>query len=204
MGELHRITKGYNFHVSKCINNNLGKTVEQYKVEIKKLKRYMQDQDENDISENIKDVIKMAQSSVARVTEAGYLELIKRSMEGEEICIGNSFPSNIRRNNGIEVISLNDCSFDMVEMDGVYFFSKLMKKGYRLDWQNEIEFYCREENLGMDSVKYMLALLSFPRESVKCINNYRLSKKEWGINQFKKHLQKTIIKDSQNLIQEVK
>ncbi len=204
MGEFHRITKGYNFHVSKCIDNNLGKVIEQYKVEIKKLNRYMQEQDESDVSENIKWVLNRAQSSVTRAIESSYLELIKRSMESQEICIGNSLPSNIRRNNGIEVISLDDCSFDMVEMDGVYFFSKLMKKGYRLDWQKEIEFYCKEEDLGIDSEKYMLALLSFPRESIKCINNYRLSKKDWSIDQLKRHLKKAIIKDDQNLIQEVK
>lgn len=204
LGEFHNKVKGFNYHVSKCITNNLGKNIEEKKVEIKKNKRFMEEHKSEKIYENMYYIIKQAENSIEKVYESNYLELINRSMRNFEMCIGNSSYSNIIKKSEIEILSIEKCSYDMLENDGVYFLSKLKNKDSKIDYKSLIKLYCKEEKLDENSENYMIAVLSYPKESMKKISKYRLNKKSWNQDQFFIELKKASIKDKQRIINEVR
>ena len=121
-------------------------------------------------------------------------------MKREEICVGKGITFRRKEANEILVINIEDCYYDMVEMDGIYYLSKLKRKGYNTNWTQLVKNYCDLEGLDENSEKYMLALISYPYEFMKCIDRYRLKKKIWTKEEFEKHLEIAIIKDSESLI----
>ncbi|MBC8059042.1 MAG: spore coat protein [Clostridiaceae bacterium] len=199
ISEFHREARGYKYPINKDIKNNLGKTIEEYKVEIKKTQKYLQNHIEL-LTPEAEGFLKRAENSIKVAENSNYIELIKRSMSRGEICIGSNIPLNIGDTNEIMVINIEDCAYDMIEMDGVYYLSKLKRKEVALDFNKLIKIYCEDEGLGIDSENFMLALLSYPVEFFKCFEKYRLNKKLWGEDEFIKKIEKALKKDGNSLI----
>ena len=199
ISQFHKEAMGYKCPINKDIKNNLGKTIEEYKVEIKKIQKYLQKHKELLRSETELS-LKRAENSINIAENSNYIGLLKRSMARCEICVGGNFPLNTESVNEILVISIEECSYDLVEMDGIYYLSKLKRKDMDLDFEKLVAFYCEEEGLGIDSEKFMLALLSYPREFIKCFERHRLNKRLWTEDQFIKNIEKALKKDGNSLI----
>ena len=199
ISEFHKEARGYKCPINKDIKNNLGKTIEEYKVEIKKTQKYLLKHKEL-LREETELFLKRAENSISIAENSNYIDLLKRSMTRCEICIGNNFPLNIEDTNEIMVISIEDCSYDLIEMDGIYYLSKLKRKGIDLNFENLVELYCNSEGLGKDSEKFMLALLSYPKEFIKCFEKHRVNKRLWTEDEFIKNLEKALKKDGNSFI----
>ncbi len=72
--------------------------------------------------------INRAEKVIESIYENGYINLVWRSMDRKEICLGKTHFNNIRYNEGIEVIDINKCSYNMVEMDCIELLYKINKK----------------------------------------------------------------------------
>ena len=199
ISKFHKEIIEYKCPTNKGIKDKLGKTIEEYKVETKKIQRYLQKHKELSTLET-ELFLKRAENCINIAENSNYIDLLKRSMTRREICIGSNVSLNIGDVNEIRVISLEDCAYDLIEMDGIYYLSKLKRKDIELNFQKLVKEYCQAEGLGIDSEIFMLALLSYPREFFRCFERYRLNKRSWTEEQFKTNIEKAFKKDGNSLI----
>ena len=199
---------GYRGYKSKGLNNKTGRTVEEYKVNIKKVKRQIRnikiDFPKNDfealILENSDGYLDRAENCINQIYDFGYIELLTRSMHRDEICLGDTDFSNLRKYKKIEVWSFKHCCYNMIEMDGFYLLNKFKRKGVTLDYHKLVNSFCGFQGLDIKSEKYILALLSYPYEFMRCLEGYRDDKEECIVEIYKKKLIKAMEKDGKSLI----
>lgn len=206
--EFHQKAMGYNNYIGHRLEDKRGRTVEQYKIYLKKVRRiyesFKEKPDLNDFEKIIlqygEGYLDRAESCVETIYENKYLDLIKRSMDRNEICLGDTYFTNIRENKYIEVNNLNKCIYDLLEMDGVDFLNKLMKKGFQLDYKELIESFCKIEDLGIESQRFIEALISYPYDFMKtCVKYNKKSSKE-DKEKYEAKLRKIVEVDSLILI----
>lgn len=106
-----------------------------------------------------------------------YNNLLKRCMKRGEICIGDSYFSNLWKKSKIYYGTLNNCCLDMYENDAFCLISKVKTKGYDLDWEKLINIYCKEEKLDYFSEEYIRCLLDYPYDYIKYTIKYFTNKK---------------------------
>lgn len=206
--EVHEKCMGFNGYLRNRLNNNTGKTVEDYKRSIKKLsvdiKNIKNDGPKNLFEEMIikygKEVVDRGEACIREVKGSNYLEIITRSMRRCEICLGNTNFQNLGKSDFIYVVDFDNCSYNMVEMDCFLLLSKLKRKGVKLDFYNLAQEFCYIEGLDTSSSKFIIALISYPHEFMKCCNRYRSGKKKWNEDMFSEKLIKALIQDGDSLI----
>ena len=199
---------GYRGYKSENLDNKTGRTVEDYKVKIKKVKREIRNiklnSPRNDfeslILENGEEYLDRAEKCIDEIYKFGFIELLTRSMHRAEICLGDTDFSNLRKYKKIEVWSLQHCSYNMVEMDAFYLLNKFKKKGALLDYNKLCNNFCKFQQLDIKSEKYILALLSFPYEFIRCFEKYKGNRVECNLESYNKMLLKAIEKDGKSLI----
>jgi hypothetical protein len=204
ISEFHKRVMGYKGYMGKRLDNKTGSLMEQYKVNIKRLRRYLKNIRLNSANGDfervlLKDGYKFLQKAENCISEAynsGYMNIIERSMKKTEICLGVTDFNNLRENNSdIEVSSLSKCCYNNVEMDCFYLLSKYVRKGINLDYKKLAERFCEYEGLDENSSSFILALLAYPRDFMKCCDRYREKSKEWSEEEYKDSLEKAILKD---------
>lgn len=204
--EFHKRAAGYCGYSRERISTGIGKNVEKYKVDVKKGARELKDLEINDNNmkkffiECIESNIKRAEKCLKLIYESGYIDLIMRSMKAKEICIGNSSFKNIRFKDTVEVISIKDCSFNMVENDAVYLMRKIKRKGCKIDYVRATEEFCKLEKLDEKSRIYILALLSYPYEFMKYYGRFREDNSKLSITEWKRKIGKALIMDGKSFI----
>lgn len=204
----HEKSVGFNGYLRNRLNNNTGKVIEEYKICIKKLagdiNNILMNEPKNAFEELIikygKEVINRGEECIRAAYNSDYIGIITRSMRRTEICLGNTDLQNLRKDNFIEVVSFEDCSYNMVEMDCFILLSKLKRKGVKLDFHKIVKEFCNIEGLEESSAKFIIALISYPREFMKCCNRYREGKKEWYKDRFSEKLIKALIQDGDSLL----
>lgn len=205
---LHEKSLGFDGYLRNRLNNNTGKIIEDYKISIKRLagdiNNIKRDEPKNFFEELIvkygEEVINRGEECIKAVYQADYLGIITRSMRRCEICLGNTDFQNLRKNKFIEVVSFEDCSYNMVEMDCFLLLNKLKRKGVKLDFNKLAQEFCYIEGLDDNSSKFLIALISYPHEFMKCCNRYREGKKKWNEDRFSEKLIKTLIQDGGSLL----
>jgi hypothetical protein len=182
INEFHNRTLGYTGYMNKRLNNNLGRTIEQYKMYIKWLKRdleeikisYDKSEFKRIVGEVGKGYLEKAKKCIENIYENNYLCLLKRSMSRNEVCLKNISFNNLRMvQDTIEVINLDGCCYNMVEMDAVGLLKRLRRKSVDIDTYDVISNYCNISHLDKDSLEFMLSILNYPYEFMKCCNKYR-------------------------------
>lgn len=204
----HEKSLGFNGYLRNRLNNNTGKIIEEYKIHIKKLTRDInkikRDEPKNSFEELIlkhgDEVINRGEMCIRAAYHSDYIEIIKRSMRRCEICLGNTDFKNLQKNKYVEVVSFEDCSYNMVEMDCFLLLNKLKRKGGNLDYKRLVNEFCYIEGLEDTSSKFIIALISYPHEFMKCCNRYREGKKQWPQDRFSEKLIKALSQDGDSLI----
>ncbi|WP_373471351.1 hypothetical protein [Carnobacterium alterfunditum] len=205
---LHEKSLGFNGYLRNRLNNNTGKTIEECRISIKKLTRDMniinryepKNSFEELIDKHGKEIIERGEKCIRAAYEADYLGIITRSMRRGEICLGNTNFQNLSKNKFIEVVSFESCCYNMVEMDCFLLLSKLKRKGSKVDFYKMSDEFCTIEGLDEASSKFILALISYPYEFMKCCNRYRLGKGLLHGDRFSQKLTKALIQDGDSLI----
>lgn len=208
ISEFHKKTLGYNSHITRRLENKIGRTVEQYKINIKRVKRYLKNTKikcpENSFEKLFLEVgdeyIEKAEKCISLLYSSGYIDIIKRSMKKSEICLGNTDFSNLRKKDNIEIISIEGCSYNTIEMDAFYLLNKYKRRELKTDYKYLTEKFCEYEDLDKNSYNFIVALLNYPYDFLRCCNRYREDKKDWSIEEYKLNLEKAIIRDSESLL----
>lgn len=206
----HKKTMGFSGYLNKRLNNYTGKRVEEYKIYIKKVSRDLKRINDAGINNSFEELLTLkgpgmilrAEKAVKMVYDSGYYELVNRSMKRIEVCLGNTYHTNLCKgtSNSIEIIDLRHCGYNMVEWDGIYYLNKLKKKGIALDVNALISKYCMFEGLESTSESFMLAMLSYPNEFMRCCNRYRYGKKDWDDEEYSDELIVAMEKDGEGFI----
>jgi len=132
--------------------------------------------------------------------ENNYRNLIIRSMKREEMCLRNTYFNNLRKKRDIEVIDIEGCCYNMVEMDAVYFLNRIKRKGINVDFYKIIMEFCKYEHLKNSSVQFILSMISYPYEVMKCCSKYIYGTKNWTEKEYILKLNKAIDEDGESLI----
>lgn len=202
INEFHNRMIGYTGHMNKRLTNSLGRTVEQYKIYIKWLSRDIDRIKHNgsntefeEILENKgEDYLDRANKCIEDIYNNNYIYLLKRSMVRNEVCLKNVYFNNLRKvEDVIQVININGCSYNMIEMDEVNFLKKLKKKMLNMDPSRFVLKFCDISNLDKDSFKFIISMYNYPYEFMKCCNKYRYKRELIGeeecVNELKKIVQ---------------
>lgn len=190
----HKNTLGNKSYIRGGIKNKTGSIIEKYKLDLKKINKYvrnLKDKKSNNtdleklILDYMPNYINRAEKVIENIYENGYINLVWRSMERKEICLGKTYFNNIRYNKEIEVIDISKCSYDMVEMDCIELLYKVNKKNSSLNIEKLCENFCEFESLNDESYKFILYMLSYPYSIVKCCTKYM---KEKDLNKEKHYM----------------
>lgn len=207
--DFHKAASGYNGYLYEGMKNGTGKIVERYKVETKKLRRQLESYDNNTektyfqklVLDKGSNYLNRAEQCINEVYKWGYLDLIKRSMLRIEICAGKTYFGDIKKElAGVKISCLDKCCYNMDEVDAFYFLNKIKKKLDAAELNNYVSFFCNLEGLSLKSQNYILALLSYPEDFIKCCSRYREKKKNWSEEKFAIKLEKIILSDTSSLI----
>lgn len=204
----HKTMLNFNEVASKSIPNKIGKTVEKYKMRIKNLKRDLKtfkakssvNQFENMVLQRSDFYLNRAERCIEIINQCNYIGLVKRSMRRFEICLGNTYFNNLRKNEQVEINSLKRCAYNMLEMDGVYLINKLKKNGSTVNLEKIINYFCKVEGFDNNSYNFIKALVSYPHEYMKCCEKYRLSKIQGDINDYVISLNRSMDKDGNSIL----
>lgn len=205
--EFQNSIMGYKGYMGKRLNNKTGSVVEQYKVYMKRLRRYLKNIRMNTASSNFErallkkgnDYLQRAELCISEIFSSGYMSIIQRSMDRTEICLGNVDFSNLRKGETLEVASIDKCAYNNVEMDCFNLLSRYRRRGVQLDFNYLANKFCEYAKLPKDSSNYILALLSYPYEFMKCCNRYREKTKDWSEEEYERKLEKAMLKDGEIL-----
>jgi len=208
ISEFHKKIMGYNGYMNIRLDNKTGRMIEQYKIYNKKLKRDIKkiklNTPENQFEELLLEIgdvyLERAENCIEEIYKWDYIDLISRSMQRVELCLGCTDFNHIAKDESIVISTLNNCCYNMVEIDCVYFINKLKKKGLTMNWESLIYKYCDFEGLECKSAKFISGLVSYPYEFMKCCSRYRENKKDWDELKYKEKLLKIIERDNYNLI----
>ena len=207
--ELHKILVGCCFSGLSGIKSTIGKEIEDYKVQIKKLERYhdhMVNQScSNDIDRlilaNGKTMLKKAKESVNYIYENGYFDVIRRSMNREELCLEKVQSNNLRRNKDkIEIGIIKDMTYNLVEEDLYNYIKKLQRVEINIEEEELIKAFIYESHLSFSSFDYLRGICSYPRDFFKAWIKYIEMKSERNtlINKEKLNINKNEINKDEN------
>ncbi|GAA0728375.1 spore coat protein CotS [Clostridium malenominatum] len=208
ISEFHEKVKGSTIGVKERLDSRAGRIVENYKVNIKKLKRDIVRFKENGPSHIFEEIVlykgdeyvNRGEEVIKTIYDNNYYDLILRSMKNKEICLGNVDFSNLVSGENIKIKSAKKASCNMVEIDCYNLLYKYKKKGLDVNFKELTRYFCELENLEDNSYRFIIACLSFPYEVTKQCNNYRLRKGEFTEDEYLLKLQKAIVQDSMTLL----
>jgi len=179
--ELHKTLIGCNFNELSRLKSTIGKEVESYKVQIKKLQshydyilsRTCANEVEKLILSNGKIALKQAKDALNYIYEHDYFGIIKRSMNREEICIGKVDSSNLRKNGDqIEIGIVKGMAYNLVEEDLYSYIKKLQRKQVNIDEEELIKIFVYGSHLSFNSFYYLRGLCSYPKDFLKLWERY--------------------------------
>lgn len=213
--DFHKILVGCNFTGLSGIRSIIGKEIEDYKVQVKKLERnYNQivhksysNKVERLILVNGKAMLKKAEIALKYIYEHDYFSVIKRSMNREEVCLEKVQPNNLKRNGEkIEVGLIKNMAYNLVEEDLYNYIKKLQKAEINIDEEDIIKAFIYESHLSFNSFDYLRGLCSYPRDFLKTWTKYVELKDEAVIKKRKKEeaileeFEKSLKYESKNFI----
>lgn len=184
---LHNILMRYSIYETTRINSTIGKQIESIKVELKKCRMNLNEiyckNEKNTMDKFLLShgdlVLKSAQNAIISLKEIDYIGIIKRSMKKNEICLGRVDEGNLRAYEGIEIGSIKDISYNLVEDDIYNYLRKVRRKSPRKNnLKMHISKYIDDVFLGENSREYLLILLSIPLDTIKNWRKYRLNKRQ--------------------------
>lgn len=208
LSEFHSKVMGYDNYISHRLEDKRGKTIEKYKIYIKKVSRqyeFIKKKSELNNFENLllkwgDEYLRRAKRSIDVIYESGYIEFLKRSMQRNEVCLGDVYFTNIRKSNMLEVNDLSKCCYDLVEMDGIRLFTALIENRVTLNYKKLIKRFCEAEKLDLKSERFIEALISYPYEFMKCCIRYGRKAEQINEAKYEAKLKKIIKNDFVNLL----
>lgn len=111
-----------------------------------------------------------AKESIGIIENMDYKNLIRRAMDRNEVCIKRIYFGLKEYDYRIKILKSEKIAFGMVE-DDYYEYFKRLKGNSDIDLNELILFALESEGLGEESYAYIKALLIYPHNSMKYLQN---------------------------------
>lgn len=201
INSVHKILMGYYDNVDSRIHSIIGKKAQKIKVDIKKAKKHLYELEikkeknimDKFLLENGQDILVKADEAIKNINKLNYIDLIKRSMKKNEICLGKVDERNIRVSHEIEIGNIKGLSYNLVEEDIVNYLRKIRQKNNNIDIEKLICRYVELANLGKNSEEYIYYLISVPLDSIKVWGRYRENKRKITPREYIKSIELSLI-----------
>ena len=140
--EVQKILKGKKTNVIPRIESSIGKEVESFIVQTKKVLRMIRSFEEKYnkcdfdlfIIEEGNKILNRANKSLNNLDEKEYLKIIIRSMNNYDICLGRVDEGSLKKDGlTISIRTTRYISYNMVEHDCYNYIKRLKKRGYKGD-----------------------------------------------------------------------
>lgn len=199
MVDTHKILSGCRLESLNQLGSTIGKDIEGFKVQLKKLERdyysildkSIKNQVDKMILSDGKRMIEQGKQSIKYIYKHDYLGIIERSMNREEICIGRADEGNLRKKEStIEIGIVKGMTYDLVEEDLYRYIKRLQRKNIKIDEEELIKLFVHSSHLSFNSIDYLRALCTYPRDSFKIWERYRQNKKDKSIEEYFVNLKK--------------
>lgn len=175
--KIQKILRSYKSDGSFRINSTIGRKIEHIKVQIKRLNKDLKRREnKNYIDEFLiskgNNILKQGKTAVNEIYSSGYLNLIRRSMQRNEICLGRIDNNNLFEEKVINIGTIKNISYNLIEEDIYNYLRKIRRENNKLNMEEIIDSYIELEGLSRDSKLYIEALLKVPYESLKYWSRY--------------------------------
>ncbi|EGT3615227.1 hypothetical protein FHH43_03080 [Clostridium perfringens] len=134
--------------------------------------------------------IETSKKSLESIESIDYISLIKRAMEREEVCIGKIYYEVKEQDKKIFITNSDNIRFNMIE-DDYYSYLKKVRGIYKNELDDLIKESIEKEELNFKSYIYIKALVEYPYNSMKYLQNIYIKDFEFE----NKALEKLLVRD---------
>jgi hypothetical protein len=185
INKVDTIMSGYYGDGITRINSRVGKKLESVKVQIKKLRRHLRIIEKRDylssmdkfLLENGEIILNQGEKGINLISEINYLDIIRRSMRENEICLGRVGEENLREGEIIEIGSLKNVSYNLKEEDTYEYLKKIRRRRCLTREDYYIDEFIKIAKLKKSSKDYIKILLYIPCDSLRQWYRYSQGKK---------------------------
>ena len=167
------------------IESKIGRMIEEYKVQVKILqedyKKIIVKKNKNDVDNIIisdgKKMLRVAQGVIEDIYNDYYYNIISRSMNRKEICLGRCDSGNlIFKDNKICIGSIKNISYNLIEEDIYKYIKRLQKKDMKINVNDIINYFVFKSHLSNNSIKYLKNICMYPKDFLKNWERYKNGK----------------------------
>lgn len=165
------------------INSTIGKDVENFRVQNKKVEKILKSISLNDDKSNLDYYIlekgnialERAKKSFDVMDNEIYFELIRRSMNNYEMCLGRVDEGNLKfeENEILKIRTTKYISYNLIEHDLFKYIKRIKRRGFNIQTEKVIDEFIYKSSLSEKSKNYLTALCNYPFETMKLLYKYR-------------------------------
>lgn len=191
---VHKTLMGYG--ISGSINSTIGKSVEKVKVDIKRLNRNLNKIESKNVMDeflliNGYHILNQSEGALDRFKNINYLDLIRRSMKKNEICLNRVDESNIRAVEDIEIGTLKGITYNLVEEDILSYLRKVKIRNKKINFDYVIDKYIEISKLDENSKLYIKILLEIPIDTIRYCKKYLRGRKKIDIEKYLRNIKES-------------
>lgn len=182
----HKILSGYNCYGTTRINSTIGRKVEHIKVMLKRLRKDLEKRHtykeinpmDKFILSNGNKILSKGERGINALKEIDYMGIIKRSMKKNEITLGRVDEKNLRVTSELEIGTLKNTSYNLVEEDIYDYLKRVRIKNKKISLEKCIDKYIEISYLSDESRDYIDILLMVPYGTLNLWYKYAYGRKE--------------------------
>lgn len=174
------------------INSIIGRKIEGIKVEVKRAKEDLTriyrksnlNKYELFLINNGSEIINRCDQSLRDFKNINFINLARRSMKKNELCLGRIDEGNLRVMEGIEIGNLRGLYYNLIEEDVYEYLKRVRRKNPSINLDEVVDKYISISNLTEDSRRYLKILLDIPYDTLRQWRKYRNNKKNLSIEEY--------------------
>lgn len=123
-------------------------------------------------------LIEKVSNEITKIENNDYKNLIKRSMNNYEVCLGRSDEGNlsVSEDGKIKIGTIKYLTYNLKENDIYFYIKKLKRRNIAISIEEVIDYYILKEDLGKNSKEYLKALALIPNEELRILERIILRK----------------------------
>ena len=205
-----RIFGKYKVNLFPRIKCTIGKEIDDFYGQALLIKKYLNRINDKEslkeldryILENGNGLIEKVNNSLKHIENNNYRNLIRRSMNNYEVCLGRPDEGNltVSEEGKINIGTIKYLNYNLKEIDIYIYIKKIKRRNILINIEEVIDYYILKEDLGENSREYLKALISIPNEELKILERIILGKIKVSEEEFLKEINRVKKMDSKNLI----
>lgn len=177
---LQKVLMRYHSIEKNSILSEIGKRIDRIGVMAKKL-----DERFYDLSYYEKCVLDKVKEQLRKIENVDYIDLYKRGLLKDEVCIERVDESNLRVLDRMEIGKIKSINFNIIEDDFIDYLSRYKKIYSKEILREYAKEYVQKANLKKNSFQYINLMVDLPIDSLKHWYKNRYEWKGENISEFK-------------------